>query len=258
MSLYNTFADAGDGIVVSFGKRTRKYRVGDATDYQDFEETNINETREWVALTYAAARAQCELNVQPTEAGASYHWSMQERVRPVKSYSVTREYEYQLTTVLGTTPAPTMNVPSFSPAGRTSMTDAYDAQTSLNVTITNNTAASTLHYRVAYQLNPYSPTVGQPWPFDRFKIHNWKYSGSFADGFATTTNSTQVVALALETDSLLGRVRFSSSTGPAEPPLRIYTVARIEAFSRITRQNPVRAFDSTTLTRMFVISPVYS
>jgi hypothetical protein len=88
----------GDGILIDSTATTRQFNVWVGLIEQLWEETTTVETREWVALTQAAAEAAVAANVQPVGDG-TYTWSAAEQQRVVGSYSVKRISEikeYQL------------------------------------------------------------------------------------------------------------------------------------------------------------------
>jgi hypothetical protein len=104
MSLTSNFALAGAGIVTSYQKNTRQWHTeGIATGYPGgpgyqswFIEVREIEVREWLALTEACAKGQAEANVQPAQVGyeeRSYSYSVQEVLRPTRSYKLVRTSE---------------------------------------------------------------------------------------------------------------------------------------------------------------------
>jgi hypothetical protein len=117
MALIESFDLAGQGIVTSFNKSNRNYRVGEANDFIDYRETITTEAREWVGLTYNAALTQVERNVQPGDKTATFTWSFREDNRIVGSYVVERLFESKATTTTGSTDIPNMVIPLMT-AGR--------------------------------------------------------------------------------------------------------------------------------------------
>jgi len=94
MALFTSFGAAGPGRITQKSSTKRDYQVGEAsTGYSNYTERIVTETREWVALTKAAALAQVNLDVQPTVAGATYSWSLQLANLVIRSYTVQRSYE---------------------------------------------------------------------------------------------------------------------------------------------------------------------
>ena len=82
----------GGGKLVSRQVSTRRYWVappiGSAVEYQEVSES---ETREWVALTQAAAEGVADTNAQP--ATGTYTYDVQEDKRVIGSYKLVRSFE---------------------------------------------------------------------------------------------------------------------------------------------------------------------
>ena len=85
---------AGDGILVERRKSTRLFSVGFLAVVTNYKEETVEETREWVALTRAAAQAYVDANAaHPSPTTGTYSYSMAEDKRYVGgtgSYTVKR------------------------------------------------------------------------------------------------------------------------------------------------------------------------
>lgn len=74
----------GDGILVDRRKSTRLFSVGLFSVVTNYKEETVEETREWVALTRAAAQAYVDAAAaHPTPATGTYSYSMDEDKRYV-------------------------------------------------------------------------------------------------------------------------------------------------------------------------------
>lgn len=151
MALITSFASAGPGIVTAYGATTREYRVdGPGQFFELYKEENFTETRIWVALTEAAAKAQVDLNTQPGGANEYYSWTHAEDRRIVGSYILTREYGKTVTTLLETSE---VFAPQFSPVSGTQSKP-------FNVTISSATSGANIYAAVSVWVPPYLATPG--------------------------------------------------------------------------------------------------
>lgn len=155
MPLIENFELAGTGLVTSFNRSNRAYRVGTANDFIDYFETIDTETVEWVGLTYNAAVVQVSKNIQPGDRTATYSWSFREDNRVIGSYIVQRDYEKKVLTVVATTPT-SMTAPTLSPAGRspTDINFYLDTPTGatgqITITLTKKNTGSVFKYRSGF------------------------------------------------------------------------------------------------------------
>ena len=88
----------GDGYVIDGSIQTRYYttntNIGGGAVSQTWKEVKTTETREWVAVTRAAADAYVAANTaHPTPGTGSYSYSKSEQDRRVGSWSVRRMEE---------------------------------------------------------------------------------------------------------------------------------------------------------------------
>lgn len=83
----------GSGKLVSRNVEKRRFTVNWGVGLSvTYEESNIEETREWVALTQDAAEAEANTAVQPTDSSATYTYRVDEINRVIGSYKLTRNY----------------------------------------------------------------------------------------------------------------------------------------------------------------------
>ena len=80
----------GDGILVSQSKIRKPYLLTSLYPLTIVYEDTVEEVREWVALTAAAAATAVSTATQPDGApdGGSTTWELSESNRPVYSYTV--------------------------------------------------------------------------------------------------------------------------------------------------------------------------
>lgn len=97
MALYQTFAAAGGGHLVSYSVYNRIYTVGTDTTNKTYKEATTTYEKSWYALTYDAAKAQIDLNPQPTGYNAVNTWSLELGSRETGGYVVTQSYEETVT-----------------------------------------------------------------------------------------------------------------------------------------------------------------
>lgn len=193
MPLINNFELAGPGVVTSFNRGNRAYRVGTANDFIDYFETTDTETVEWVGLTYNAAINQVLKNTQPGDRKATHSWSFREDNRVIGSYIVQRDYEKKVLSVVATTPTDLL-VPTFSPAGRTTTDIGFylDTPTGANgqitVTLTFRNTGSVRKYRSGFARS----NTGDP---DTAGLNQVNWSNYFATPLTTTTNNSYNITL---------------------------------------------------------------
>ena len=142
MPLISNFNDAGDGSVVSQSRDVRRYRVGTADDFIDYVETTTQEVREWVGLTYEAAKSQVDAAPQPAQNDSSFSYMMDEDNRIIGSYKLQRSFEQKVTTTAATAPPPTIGGITWSTA------NATVASFPFSVTMTSSNASDRIWYRI--------------------------------------------------------------------------------------------------------------
>lgn len=86
----------GDGILTQSGTAVERWRVYGYSKVIVFTKTQKSETREWVALTLAAATTAVDAASQSgLPAGAVAQWTLAEDQRTVGSYTVQKSIVYK-------------------------------------------------------------------------------------------------------------------------------------------------------------------
>lgn len=244
--LFNYYLDSGEGIIVDGGRNVRRYTVGEAGDFIKYEETIINESKIWVALTKDAAKGQADLNEQPAGEDEVYSWSYREDQRVVGSYILQRDYERKITSVVDTAPPPNVeNAPTLSPAGTSSVFNSSASGSSpFDVVITRSHPSAKIFYRVRYAIRPgnFSTVGGETFPSTGFSEHS---GASVSVNVNIPSQSQNYIRSAAESSSIFGTWQ---------------QVARIDAYEVVTLTNTEsgepESFTSPTITRYFQYEPL--
>jgi hypothetical protein len=145
MALITKWEDRGEGIITDGAKSRRIYRVGDAGDFIDWQETVTTLRTEYRGFTEAAAVAVVEANEQPTdpEDESINAWSMREDNRTVGSYTVIVDNELKEVEQYDASPIPDVGSVSFSPTQNTSVNSWP-----LSVTLSTSVPGAKIRYKV--------------------------------------------------------------------------------------------------------------